>query len=167
MNEKVIGYVRVSNDIDIDVIDKEMKQLNDYIKEHKLSISIATVSDRTKSGRVKKGKSKKYAGGRVPYGYELLDGDTMIVNDAEALVVKKVYELRKDRKSLQKVADILNDEGILNKSGRTWSKQAIDYMIKNKVYVGEYEYDGKKEKNNITFKIPNIVSKQLWNKANN
>lgn len=125
------------------------------------------INERTQSGRIKKAKTKKYAGGRVPYGYDLLDSDTLSINECESVVVKKVYELRKECRSLQRIADTLNNEGIKNKNGKSWSKQAIDYMIKNKVYTGEYEYNGDKEQNNILFKIPKIVSKQLWNKVNN
>lgn len=34
------------------------------------------------------------------------------------------------------------------------------------MYIGTFEYNGKKEKNNITLDIDPIVSKYLWNKVN-
>ena len=46
------------------------------------------------------------------------------------------------------------------------SKQRIDYIIKNSVYIGRYTYDGKVEKNKISYNIPSIVSRYTWNKAN-
>ena len=56
----------------------------------------------------------------------------------------------------------------LNFIGRKYnmSKQRVDYIIKNSVYIGRYTYDGKVEKNKISYNIPSIVSRYKWNKAN-
>ena len=45
-------------------------------------------------------------------------------------------------------------------------KSAFHYILNNKVYMGIYNYNGKKEKNKISFKVPPIVSNYIWNKAN-
>ena len=45
-------------------------------------------------------------------------------------------------------------------------KQKVDYIVKNKNYIGIYEYNGKKEKNNIALDIEPIVSRYMWNKSN-
>jgi site-specific DNA recombinase len=47
-----------------------------------------------------------------------------------------------------------------------FSKQKVDYILKNKNYIGIFEYRGNKEKNDITLEIDLIVSKYLWNKVN-
>ncbi|WP_416908049.1 recombinase family protein [Paraclostridium sordellii] len=39
-------------------------------------------------------------------------------------------------------------------------------MLRNKNYIGVFEYQGKKEKNNIEFEIEPIISKYMWNKVN-
>ena len=46
------------------------------------------------------------------------------------------------------------------------SKSKIHYILNNKIYMGVYNYNGKKEKNKISFKVPPIVSNYIWNKAN-
>ena len=39
-------------------------------------------------------------------------------------------------------------------------------ILKNKNYIGIFEYRGKKEKNDIVIEIDPIVSKYMWNKIN-
>ena len=46
------------------------------------------------------------------------------------------------------------------------SKSKIHYIIKNKIYMGVYSYNGEVEKNRISFKVPPIVSNYIWTKAN-
>jgi DNA invertase Pin-like site-specific DNA recombinase len=124
------------------------------------------INERTKGGRVKKASSEKFAGGRVPYGYKLINGDTLEIDPEEAKFVKQIFEMRKDGMSLSRIAKEINESGSRTKNGKEWNKQAIDYVLKNETYTGSYTYDGEREKNSISFKIPKIVSKQLYNKVN-
>ena len=39
-------------------------------------------------------------------------------------------------------------------------------LLKNKNYIGVFEYQGKKEKNDIVIEIEPIVSRYMWNKVN-
>ena len=41
-----------------------------------------------------------------------------------------------------------------------------NYILKNKNYIGVFEYKGKKEKNDIVIEIEPIVSRYMWNKVN-
>lgn len=124
------------------------------------------INERTKGGRVKKASSEKFAGGRVPYGYKLVNGDTLEVEFEEARYIKEIFEMRKDGMSLSRIAKEINRVGSKTKNGTEWSKQAIDYVLKNDTYTGNYTYDGEQENNNISYKIPKIISKQLFNKVN-
>ena len=112
------------------------------------------IAERTKSGRIANAKNEIYAGGRIPFGYNLVNGD-LVVNDEEAKIIEDIFKLRCKRKSLSFIAKKYN-----------MSKQRIDYIIKNSVYIGRYTYDGKVEKNKISYNIPSIVSRYTWNKAN-
>ena len=122
------------------------------------------INERTKSGRISKAKNKQYAGGRIPFGFNLKDSDNLSVNDKESDIVKRIYQLRKDRVSLNKIVKLLNEEGqtINNKK---FSNSKVDYLLKNKIYIGIYTYDGKKENNSINFKVPRVISTQLFNKV--
>ena len=47
-----------------------------------------------------------------------------------------------------------------------FSKQKINYILKNKNYIRGFEYHGKKEMNYIKIEIDPIVPKYIWNKVN-
>lgn len=126
----------------------------------------STINARTKSGRVATAKQGSYAGGNIAYGYKLINSKTFTLEivDEQAKVVKKIFKERSQGKSLQRIANELNSLGLL-KDKKKWSKQSIDYILKNPIYIGEYKYNGKKEKNDIKYNVPKVISKQLWNKV--
>lgn len=113
------------------------------------------IAERTHSGRVAKGTKRLYSGGRVPFGYNLLNNDELAINEEEALMVKDIFKMRCKRSTTVEIAKKYN-----------MSKQRVSYILKNKIYIGKYEYNGKIEKNKISFNVPNIVSSYTWNKAN-
>lgn len=123
------------------------------------------INERTKGGRVKKAENKGFAGGRVPYGYNLINSDTLEINEEESKVIRDIFNMRKDGIAINKIVKSLNDSEILI-NNKPFSNSKVDYILKNRIYIGEYSYDGDKENNNITFKVPRIISTQLFNKVN-
>ena len=113
------------------------------------------INERTKSGRLAKGKNELYLGGRVPFGYTLVDSDRLTLNYEEADIIKEIFKMRTKGISIGKIALKYN-----------MSKSKIHYIIKNKIYMGVYSYNGEVEKNRISFKVPPIVSNYIWTKAN-
>ncbi len=124
------------------------------------------INERTQSGRIAKGKSGKFAGGGVPFGYDLINGDTLVINEKEAETVRTIFQLRKEGTAINKIVTYLNDNGITI-NNKLWGNSKVDYILKNEVYTGIYSYNGAKEQNNISFTIPKIISKQLYNTVNN
>ena len=98
--------------------------------------------------------NKIHPGGRVPYGYELKDGKLVIVKE-QADIIKKIFNMRSKG---NKLIEISKDVGM--------SKQRISKILKNKIYVGEFNYNGKVENNNIKLQVEGIISKYIFNKIN-
>lgn len=113
------------------------------------------INERTKNGRLSKGKSELYPGGRVPFGYTLVDNDRLTLNYNEVDIIRDIFKMRSKGISINKIALKYN-----------MSKSKIHYILNNRIYIGIYDYNGKKEQNKISFKVPSIVSKYIWNKAN-
>src|SRR5699024_770317 len=88
-------------------------------------------------------------------GYKVNKQGQFEIDEEEAKIVKDIFKLRTKGLSLAKIGD---------KYG--YSKQKVDYILKNKNYIGVFRYQGKKEKNNITMEIEHIVSRYMWNKVN-
>lgn len=111
------------------------------------------IAERTKSGRIANAKKEKSPGGKPPFGYSYQD-KKLVKNDEEAEIIKKIFKLRNKEYSL---AAIGKEVGM--------SKQRIAYILKNKIYTGNYTYNGKVEKNNISLEVEPIISKYMFTKA--
>ena len=57
-------------------------------------------------------------------------------------------------------------KNVFNRGKYYIGNQVIIYILKNKNYIGVFEYQGKKEKNDIVIEIEPIVSRYMWNKVN-
>ena len=115
----------------------------------------AIINERTRNGRIARLNENKWVGGKPAFGYEITKDGRFSVNQYEAEIVKDIFKLRSKGLSLSKIGD---------KYG--FSKQKIDYILKNKNYIGMFEYRGKKEKNDIVIEIEPIISRYMWNKVN-
>lgn len=95
------------------------------------------------SKRVKFGKKRNAAKGRVPnlvYGYNKTAGEyfNLTVNEAEAQVVRRIFEYYvHQRHGANKIARLLNKEGLMTKRKCRWSQQAVSTILTNPLYIGK------------------------------
>lgn len=112
------------------------------------------IAERTKSGRIANAKNKLIPGGRPPFGYRIED-KKFIINEEEAEIVKNIFKLRIKGLTYNEIGKMYG-----------MNKQTIHRIIKNRIYVGEYRYNGKIEANGLKWKVDSIVSLYIYNKAN-
>ncbi|MGL5715649.1 MAG: recombinase family protein [Paraclostridium sp.] len=115
----------------------------------------AVINERTKNGRIARLNENKWVGGKPALGYKVNKHGQFEIDEEEAKIVKHIFKMRSKGISMTKIGA---------KYG--FSKQKVDYILKNKNYIGVFEYQGKKEKNEITMEIEPIISKYMWNKIN-
>lgn len=115
----------------------------------------AVINERTRNGRIARLNENKWVGGKPAFGYKVNKHGQFEIYEEEAKIVKDIFKLRSKGISLAKIGA---------KYG--FSKQKVNYILKNKNYIGVFEYRGKKEKNDIILQIEPIVSKYTWNKVN-
>ena len=71
------------------------------------------------------------------YGYNLVNGE-MVINEDEAKVVRRIFELYLSGKGLQAIAGIMNEEQVPRRYGRThWHHNTIRYILTNERYKGD------------------------------
>lgn len=109
-----------------------------------------------------------FRGGTPPYGYKLVRSGELgsplynkkgkelmakIINEEEAYVVRIMFDLvYYYAYGSNRITKHLNNEGIKNRTGGTWSAGVIRYILRNPIYKGLYTYGktrsvlGKKEK---------------------
>jgi len=74
----------------------------------------------------------------VCYGYCQDKNGNLTIHDAEAKVVREIFEMRADGFSLGKISDWLYENGISSPSRKErWSRETIRKMLKNEKYVGD------------------------------
>lgn len=102
---------------------------------------------RTAMGRYAKARDVGYAGGKPPLGYEAVDGNLVIVPH-EAEIVRLVFELRAEGKTLKAITDELNNRGYRSKKGNEFKHSAVQTILNNEnTYRGHYKY-GKESSEN-------------------
>jgi len=95
------------------------------------------------SKRVKFGKKRNAEKGRVPnlvYGYDKIAGEyfTLKINEVEAKVVRRIFDSYiYQRHGANKIAQLLNREGLVTKRKCRWSQQAISTILTNPLYIGK------------------------------
>lgn len=73
---------------------------------------------------------------KAPYGYRLDKESSLAVIPEEADVVKRIYKLYLSGNGTEKIAAILNDEAVPNKSGK-WNVSTVRYILSNEKYIGD------------------------------
>ena len=106
----------------------------------------------------------------VPFGYKkklgsdptIPDSRILIVDSPTAKAVRKCFELYSTGEfTYDDLAKMLNKRGYHTSSGKTFNKQSIGYMLKNRVYIGQIVYKNE----TYSGRHEAIIPKQLWDKV--
>lgn len=121
-------------------------------------LEIERVSERTKFGMV--GAIKD---GHIPVRKTLgfmRDNKKLIINPAESEIVERIFDLYLKGNSYQKIANIFNEEKILNKK---WYDTTIQKVLANPLYKGDF-ISGGRTGNPVLYEnvVEPIISKKLW-----
>ena len=82
-----------------------------------------------------------WMGGFVPLGYDAKDRK-LLVNEAEAALVRRIFEGFVETESGTKLVIMLRAEGATTKRGRPLTKSDVYRILSNRVYLGEAVHKG-------------------------
>ena len=119
----------------------------------------------------------------VCFGYKRDDDGRLTIDEPDAKIVRKLFEMRASGKSLGAISDWLFEQGIPSPTGRSrWSRETISKLLKNEKYLGEVLlqktyvkdlFSGKQvknagEKNQYLYQEhhPAIISRELFEAVN-
>ncbi len=136
---------------------------------------VATFKERVISSKrnkiLKQGNSYTY---KPAYGYNY-DTETkkLSINEEEAEVVKRIFQLSADGYSSYRIPVVLNADGLKTRTGKNWTYATVSDMLVNPVYKGEAKYRLKSEKpkqgkkykkilESATVEVPAIISTELF-----
>jgi len=76
-----------------------------------------------------------------PLGYDLVDGG-LRVNEREAAVIREIFELARQGRTMDEIARILNERGVTTKRGAAWAPIKVYRILHNPLYAGYLRWDG-------------------------
>ncbi|MFZ2036443.1 MAG: recombinase family protein [Dehalococcoidales bacterium] len=135
------------------------------------------IAERTKTGRLQRMKDGYWASGRAPFGYDYnKETKHLVINEKEAEIVRKIFDLYASGKSLGSIADILNKELVSprGKNSKGWYNNSARHVLINPTYKGEAIVNRHchiSDINNVDLSkaikiaVPPIVSEDKWNIA--
>jgi len=105
------------------------------------------IAKRLKRGRRQKASTGIKAAGSAPFGYrwseQILDGKkqkAIETDPNEALVVKQMFNGIVRLRNVTRLKKELEREGIVNKRGNAWTRQALDHLLRNDFYTGKVRH---------------------------
>jgi DNA invertase Pin-like site-specific DNA recombinase len=101
-----------------------------------------------------------WMGGSVPLGYDVRDRK-LVVNQAEAATVRRVFEEFAAIGSATRAAKALQVQGVTTKRGRPIHKADIYKLLSNRTYVGDVSHKG----NVYPGEQEGIISRELWDRV--
>ena len=82
-----------------------------------------------------------WMGGHPPLGYDVLDRK-LVVNEAEAAVVRHIFEQFARLGSPAKLVTVLRAEAVTTKRGKPIDKNDLHRLLRNRVYLGDAVHKG-------------------------
>lgn len=117
-------------------------------------------SERVTSVMLNKATNGEWNGGRVPFGYTYdKKAKKFEINKSESAIVKKIYAMYANAKSLLVVSRALNESGTRTRAGKPWSPVTVQKILNSPFYLGDYLYDKNGESIRVTNHHPAIIDK--------
>ena len=88
-----------------------------------------------KSGRIEKHERGGFSVGQVATGFDSVDGKLVVV-DEWAEVVKRIYRMALQGDGVNRIARILNAEGVRTKNNCRWYPRTVKLVLENRTYTG-------------------------------
>lgn len=143
MNIQVISISEaLANDLYLSMI----QQLFIFSKNQEFSISLSkTTFDAMKNKALK----HRTCGGIPPLGYDFDKEGQYVINEAEAEIVRKIFDMYEKGFSYHKMATYLNSEGYKTKVNGDFSKNSFRSILLQEKYIGRYVWNKRAGKNKL------------------
>ena len=100
------------------------------------------IRERTRMGKYASALQHKWPNKTPPLGYKVGDNRKLEVIEEEAKLVRRIFEMYIETKSMPQVAFILNKEGVKTKDGKGWTARAVRDILCNEIYRGMFKVAG-------------------------
>ena len=101
-------------------------------------------------------------GGTHLLGYTVDENKKYVIDPQHAPTVRLIFDMYAQGKTIIEIVRELNARGLRTKKGNLFTKNSLHRMMKNKKYIGTYEYNGEVCIENA---VPPIVDVETFNKV--
>lgn len=143
---------------------------------------IDNLSTEVSKGMRENALKRRWNGGKPPLGYDVVNQE-LVINEQEAVIVRKIFEMAAEGFGYNKIIRELNSCGYRTKAGNPFGKNSLYDLIRNERYKGVFLFNRHAKRNSqnrrnghkykdeseiirIEDGNPAIVSKELWERAN-
>ncbi|MGG6229363.1 recombinase family protein [Tenacibaculum sp. SDUM215027] len=112
------------------------------------------LSSRISSGKMSRARRNLAFGGKI-IGYKKGEDGKPIIDEKEAPLIERIFELASKDLGMRNISTIIESE-----FGKKIAGGTLSGIIRNTFHKGERRY------NDLILEVPAIVSKELWEKAN-
>ena len=166
--EHNIRYIAVTDNIDtfLDSTNNDIAPFKAIMND----MYAKDISKKIRSSLRTKQKEGKYVGGRPPFGYDTdpQDKNHLIINEEQASVVKRIFEMSLSGLSYYKIALTLTNEKVktpseyysfkwknnYNLNYGIWNSKTIKDILTNRMYIGDLVQNKRKK---INYKVKKII----------
>ncbi len=98
-----------------------------------------SITERACLGKREQARQGKWRGGPVPLGYDYIN-QQLIINEYEALIIRKIFQYYLDGMGMNAIANNLNQQGYSSKQNRPFTPSKIRTYLTNPLYAGMMPY---------------------------
>lgn len=80
----------------------------------------------------------KWPGGVLPLGYKLDEGHHLVIDEPNALTVRRIYQMFLDGRTPLSICRQLNAEGKRTNTGKPFNRTSLTRLVKNERYIGTF-----------------------------
>ena len=114
------------------------------------------LAERVSFGYEQKTREGNYTNTNGVYGYNyIIAKGELKVNEEEAKLVNRIYDLYLSNKSMLNICNILNKEKTPTKRGGNWAQSTIRSILTNPLYIGKIRYGVSKKNKHKYFLVDN------------
>ena len=93
------------------------------------------ITNKLRLGRDQKASEGRYSGGGISTGIKIVNREA-VIDEREMEIVRWIFKMRKKKKSLYAIAQVLNNQNIKGSRGGSWTHTSIKRILANKLYKG-------------------------------
>lgn len=140
----LLSTIRELKALNIDVYFEE-QNINSMSEQGELMLtllaSIAEAEAKSMGENVKWRINKTFEQGEIYnttrfYGYDIID-KKFIINEEQASVVRRIFQMVLDGFGYIKIIEVLNKENIKSPTGKRWTKNAVERILREETYTGK------------------------------